>query len=50
MAAIHIKSQHASSVQMVENCGTDDQKVYRSADEIPYDAGYYSLLIIKEDN
>ncbi len=37
------------SVQMVENCGTKDQKVYRSAEEIPYDAGYYSLLIIKED-
>ena len=36
------------SVQMVENCGTADQKIYRSADEIPYDAGYYSLLIIKE--
>ena len=37
------------SAQMVENCGTADQKIYRSADEIPYDAGYYSLLIIKEE-
>ena len=34
-------------VQMVENCGTKDQHVYRDTDEIPYDAGYYSLLIIK---
>ena len=36
-------------VQMVENCGTKDQHVYRNTDEIPYDAGYYSLLIIKEE-
>ena len=36
-------------VQMVENCGTENQKVYRSAEDIPYDAGYYSLMIIKEE-
>ncbi len=36
-------------VQMVENCGTENQKVYRRTEDIPYDAGYYSLMIIKED-
>ena len=36
-------------VQMVENCGTENQKVYKKAEDIPYDAGYYSLMIIKED-
>lgn len=33
---------------MVENCGLPNQKVYRSAEEIPEDAGYFSLLIVKE--
>ncbi len=36
------------NIQMVENCGTADQRIYRSTDEIPPDAGYYSLMIIKE--
>lgn len=33
---------------MVENCGMEDEKIYRSADEIPESAGYYSLIIVKE--
>lgn len=33
---------------MVENCGMEDERVYRSLDEIPDDAGYYSLIIAKE--
>lgn len=33
---------------MVENCGMEHEKVYRSLDEIPDDAGYYSLIIVKE--
>lgn len=33
---------------MVENCGMENEKVYRSLDEIPDDAGYYSLIIVKE--
>ncbi|MBQ3413043.1 MAG: precorrin-2 C(20)-methyltransferase [Oscillospiraceae bacterium] len=32
----------------VENCGMEDEKVYRSADEIPDAAGYFSLIIAKE--
>ena len=35
-------------VMMVENCSMDTEKVYRSADEIPDDAGYFSLVIAKE--
>ena len=34
---------------MVENCGMDNQKIYRSTEEIPEDAGYYSLIIAKEE-
>lgn len=33
---------------MVENCGTADEKVYAHVDEIPDNAGYYSLIIAKE--
>lgn len=33
---------------MIENCGMPDEKVYGSAEEIPEDAGYYSLIIVKE--
>lgn len=36
-------------VVMVENCGMDTEKVYHSVDEIPDDAGYYSLIIAKEE-
>lgn len=32
---------------MVENCGCANEKVYLSVDEIPDDAGYYSLIIAK---
>lgn len=35
-------------VIMVENCGMDEEHIYRSVDEIPDDAGYYSLIIAKE--
>lgn len=36
------------SVQAVENCSMPDEKIYRSVDEIPDDAGYFSLIIAKE--
>ncbi|MGI6216895.1 MAG: precorrin-2 C(20)-methyltransferase [Coriobacteriales bacterium] len=35
-------------VFMVENCGMPDEKCYHSLDEIPDDAGYFSLIITKE--
>lgn len=34
--------------EMVENCGMSNEHIYRTVDEIPDDAGYYSLMIIKE--
>ena len=36
-------------VNVVENCGMPDEKVYLSIDEIPDNAGYFSLIIAKED-
>lgn len=35
-------------VRMVENCGMEDEHIYSSAEEIPDSAGYYSLIIAKE--
>ena len=35
-------------VRMVENCGLPGERVYRSVDEIPDDAGYFSLIIARE--
>lgn len=32
----------------VENCGMEGEKVYRSVEEIPDDAGYFSLIIAKD--
>ena len=42
---IHRSSQKAV---MIENCGMPDEKIYESAEEIPEEAGYYTLLIVKE--
>ena len=33
----------------VENCGLKTEKVYRSLEEIPDDAGYFSVIIAKAD-
>ncbi|MBR6950612.1 MAG: precorrin-2 C(20)-methyltransferase [Oscillospiraceae bacterium] len=35
-------------VGMVENCSMSTEKIYHSVDEIPDDAGYFSLIIAKE--
>ena len=35
-------------VQAVENCSMDNEKIYRSLDDIPDDAGYFSLIVAKE--
>lgn len=36
-------------VKMVENCGMPNEKVYESPDDIPDHAGYYSLIIVREN-
>lgn len=35
-------------IRMVENCGMESERVYESVEEIPDEASYYSLLIVKE--
>ena len=34
--------------KMIQNCGMEDEQISNSAEEIPEQAGYYSLLIVKE--
>lgn len=39
---------HGASACMVENCGMADERVYYTVQEIPEEAGYYSLVIVRE--
>lgn len=40
--------QKNAEVLMIENCGMPDEKIYRGVEEIPDNAGYYSLIIVKD--
>ena len=42
-----LKEKNCRAV-MVENCGMDTEQKYFSAEEIPDQASYYSLIIVKE--
>jgi len=33
---------------MIENCGMENEKIYHSVEEMPEEAGYYSLMIVKD--
>ncbi len=35
-------------IMMIENCGMPDERIYEGAENIPDEAGYYSLIIIQE--
>ena len=39
--------QKAGAV-MVENCGLENETIYRGTEQIPDQAGYYSLIVVKE--
>ena len=36
-------------IQMVENCGMEEEHIYSTVEDIPDEASYYSLIIIKEE-
>ena len=42
--------ENALEAKMVENCGMDSEKLYFSTEEIPEQAGYYSLFIITDES
>ena len=33
---------------MIENCGMPEEKIYASDKKIPEEAGYYTLLVVKD--
>lgn len=35
-------------VRMIENCGMENERIYEDLDEIPDNAGYYSLIIARK--
>ena len=39
--------QSDSQVFMVENCGMENERIFTRAEDIPEDASYYSLIIVK---
>lgn len=43
-----VLAQSGRDVLMVENCGMENEHIYHGVEEIPDDAGYYSLIIAKE--
>lgn len=40
--------QSGAEAVMIENCGMPGEKIYHSAKDIPEQAGYYSLIIMKD--
>ena len=36
------------NVKMIENCGMPEERIYERIEDVPEQAGYYSLLIVKE--
>lgn len=40
--------EHQLNGKMVERCTMEGERIYKTTNEIPEDAGYYSLLIVKE--
>ena len=45
---ILVENSNRFSTMMIENCGMKDEKIYRSAEDIDEQAGYFSLLIVKD--
>lgn len=41
-------SRLEEAVSMIENCGMPGEQIYQGAENIPQQAGYYSLIIVKE--
>ncbi len=48
-ALLSAADQAGQPLMGAENCGTDQERLYRSAESIPADAGYYTLIIAKEE-
>ncbi len=38
-----------ANAMMIENCGMDTEKIYKSTEEMPEESSYYSLIIVKDN-
>ena len=45
-----ILAKSGRDVLMVENCGMPEEHIYYGVDEIPDQASYYSIIVVKEGN
>ena len=43
-----VLKDEGQQAKMVMNCGMDGEKIYKCTEEIPEDAGYFSIVIAKE--
>ena len=43
-----VLKEEGQQAKMVMNCGLDGEKIYKYTEEIPEDAGYFSIVIAKE--
>ena len=48
-ALLSALAERGAKAQAVENCGTEHERVYESLSDIPADAGYYLVTVVKED-
>ena len=46
-AALAALRERGAQAAMAENCGMENQRLYPTLEQIPEDAGYFSLLIVK---
>lgn len=44
-----IEQNQGGDIYMVENCGMDGEKHYHGAENIPENAGYYSIVLVKNN-
>lgn len=40
--------KHGGGAVMMENCGMENEVIYRGTEQIPNKSGYYSLIVVKE--
>jgi precorrin-2/cobalt-factor-2 C20-methyltransferase len=43
------KPKHTGQVLMLENCGMENEHMYRRVEDMPEQAGYYTLIIVKDE-
>ena len=43
------KGNRFTAFRMIENCGMPDEHIYHCIDEIPDQASYYSIIVVKEE-